>query len=137
MSVNWLDEAVEQAWCDYEHKRATDAPYEHVEAAAETLFVLVAQREGIYLEAERQAATYVALVEEMRPVLQKLYEGIKEIAERFGDLAREIELRAANAGLPALNTPSQLTRVQVRAKGRPPTVKAASTGFGNPATIRR
>lgn len=133
--MNYLDELVEAAWADYEHKRLTDAPYEHVEAAAETLFVLAAQREGIHLEAERQAETYVAMVEELRPMLQKLWEGIRDIARRFGDLAREVKLQAA--GKPPPNTPSQLTRVQARAKGRPQTLKAGSTGFCNPARIRR
>lgn len=137
MSANWLDEAIEQAWADYERKRAADAPYEHVEAAAETLFVLVAQREGIRLEAERQAETYVAMVEELRPVLQKLWEGIRDIAERFSALAKDLYLQQRQQSKPPGDYPSQLTRVQAKAKGRPQGVRAGSVGFNNPATVRR
>lgn len=135
MNANWLDEAISEAWRDYEQKRLRDMPYEHVEAAAETLFVLVAWRQGIQLQAEREYENYVAMIEELRPVFRKLYEGIRDIAERFVDLMREVKLQAASP--PPGDYPSQLTRVQARAKGRPKGVRAGSVGFNTPATVRR
>lgn len=133
MSTTRLDELVEAAWSDYEHKLATNAPFEHLEAAAEHLYSLMALRQRIEITAE----TWAAIVEKMRPALQRLREEVLNIARRFSALAKDLHLQQRQQSKPPGDQPSQLTRVQARAKGRPQTLKAASTGFGNPATIRR